>query len=165
MWASHNGYTEIVKVLIDSGAEINASINDGQTSLTWASRMGNLDAVKVLVENGASAASVLSTLYETVAVLGDIKRKNPPIAEMLASKYEKLDVPPSPAPSPTNGASSSPRFARPQDAPSLANFSSSEQRHALEEEKDGEIRVPLSREEMDNMSIMTSSVAPVGSRD
>jgi len=161
MWASHNGFTPIVQALIEAGAEVNAHINDGQTSLTWASRMGHLDTAKLLVESGADAASVLSTLYEIVAVLGDIKRKNPAIAEKLASKYEKLDVPPSPATSPTNGD----RPPMPQDAASVAHFSSNEEKHALEEEKDGEIRVPLSRDEMDNMSIMTSSVAPNSSRD
>ena len=156
MWASHNGFTSIVEVLIESGADVNMAIHDGQTSLTWASRMGHLDTVKVLVENGADGTSVLSTLYEIVAVLGDIKMRNPIIADMLASKYEKLDVS-SPPSSPTNGDASSPKAPKPQDSASVAYFSTNEERHAMEEEKDGEIRVPLSKDEMDNMSAMTTS--------
>jgi ankyrin repeat protein len=155
MWASHNGFSPIVKVLIDNGADVNAAINDGQTSLTWAGRMGHVDTVKVLVENGANAVSVLTTLYELVAVISDVKSRSESIAEMLASKYEKVDRPPNP---PEANGSTSPKSPRMKDdlASPSSTLSLNEEKNAMEEEKDGEIRVPLSKEEMDNMSVLTT---------
>ena len=50
IWASKNGYGEIVKLLVDAGANIYA---DGNCALWWASKHGNLEIVKYLVKSGA----------------------------------------------------------------------------------------------------------------
>ena len=43
----------IVNLLIDAGADVNAQCNEGNTVLHWACRCGNVEFVKVLLENGA----------------------------------------------------------------------------------------------------------------
>ena len=53
MLASINGSLEVVKVLLENKAAINATTEDGQTALIHASRNGHLEIVKLLLENGA----------------------------------------------------------------------------------------------------------------
>ena len=54
MSASRYGNLEIVKLLVESGADINnAKDNIGNTALTYASYFGRLEVVIYLVENGA----------------------------------------------------------------------------------------------------------------
>jgi len=49
-WASDNGHLEVVKFLIEQGADIHA---DDDASLRWASYYGHLPVVQYLVEQGA----------------------------------------------------------------------------------------------------------------
>lgn len=44
-WASENGYIEIVKLLLNEGADVHA---DNDTALRWASENGHSEVVKVL---------------------------------------------------------------------------------------------------------------------
>ena len=44
---------EVVKVLVEKGADINKAMNDGFTPLLMASLKGHVEVVGVLVENGA----------------------------------------------------------------------------------------------------------------
>jgi len=53
MVASLNGYTEIVKLLADNGAELDLKSSDGSSALIFASQNGNAEIVKVLLERGA----------------------------------------------------------------------------------------------------------------
>ena len=50
LWASENGYLEVVKLLIENGADVSAKDN---YALRWASRYGHLEVAKLLIENGA----------------------------------------------------------------------------------------------------------------
>ncbi len=47
------GYTNLVRLLIDNGADLEAKNNHGVTALMWASTKGHLDIAKILVESGA----------------------------------------------------------------------------------------------------------------
>ena len=49
-WASSNGHLEVVKFLVEKGANVHA---DDNYALGWASENGHLDVVKFLVEKGA----------------------------------------------------------------------------------------------------------------
>ncbi|KAL8779151.1 MAG: hypothetical protein Q9213_007077 [Squamulea squamosa] len=57
--ASSVGYTDLVKVLINAGADVNAADEDGETPLHRAlSVEGNYDTAKLLIQNGADLANV-----------------------------------------------------------------------------------------------------------
>ena len=69
---------EVVKVLIDRGADVNAKDEKGETTLMYAARSGNLEVVKFLVDkgadvnakdsNGATALSIASANYRPKTV-------------------------------------------------------------------------------------------------
>lgn len=53
-WAAFEGRTEIVRVLLDRGADINAGGTDDKPALSWAAEWGHVETVKALLERGAS---------------------------------------------------------------------------------------------------------------
>ena len=50
-WASENGHLEVVRYLVEQGANIHAN-ND--YAIRWASENGHLEVVRYLVEKGAN---------------------------------------------------------------------------------------------------------------
>ena len=53
MFLARDGHLEIVKLLVDKGADVSHKNNRGDTALIWATNGGHSDIVKILVENGA----------------------------------------------------------------------------------------------------------------
>ena len=51
--ASDRGYTEIVKLLLEAGANVNLQDSHGNTALMWASSKGHIEVVRLLLESGA----------------------------------------------------------------------------------------------------------------
>ncbi|XP_064402664.1 uncharacterized protein LOC135348400 isoform X9 [Halichondria panicea] len=51
--ASQNRHSDVVKVLIEKGAQVNIQLNDGRSALMIASQYGHSDVVKILIEKGA----------------------------------------------------------------------------------------------------------------
>ena len=56
MVAAKKGNLELVKLLINAGASVNLSDNDGWTPLIAAAHKGHKEVCKALLENGASKA-------------------------------------------------------------------------------------------------------------
>ena len=52
-WCCYRGKTDMVKLLVDNGADVNHQDDDGRTPLHWAARKGHLAIVALLLEEGA----------------------------------------------------------------------------------------------------------------
>lgn len=53
-WAACQGHAEIVKMLVESGADINAGGTNEKPALTWAVEQGKPEVVEYLLKKGAS---------------------------------------------------------------------------------------------------------------
>ena len=54
IWAAAEGHTEVVRVLLEGGADVNAATQRGNTALHAATRRGWTDIIELLVEHGAA---------------------------------------------------------------------------------------------------------------
>jgi len=75
--ASKYGYTEIVKLLLEAGADVNVKNKDGETALMKASYNGYTEIVKMLIDAGADV---------------NIKDRYGTTALMLASLYGYTEI-------------------------------------------------------------------------
>ncbi|KAJ7759531.1 ankyrin repeat-containing domain protein [Mycena metata] len=66
--ASQNGHLDVVKFLIEHGADVNAENEDGCTSLYLASRNGRLEVVKFLIEHGANINASDNDGYTSLSI-------------------------------------------------------------------------------------------------
>ena len=53
-WASCNGKTEAIELLLKAGAAVDANNNDDWTPLHWASSNGKTEAIELLLKSGAT---------------------------------------------------------------------------------------------------------------
>ncbi len=53
-WASSYGFTEMAKLLVSHGADVNLKNMEGNSPLHWAAGQGNTEIVKILVSKGAN---------------------------------------------------------------------------------------------------------------
>ena len=60
MNASENGHLEIVKYLVERGADLNAKANSKSTALIYAYKEDHLEIVKYLVEHGANVYPIFT---------------------------------------------------------------------------------------------------------
>jgi ankyrin repeat protein len=56
-WAAENGHEAVVKLLLETDAEVNSEANDGQTPLSWAAENGHKNVAKLLLEKLANIDS------------------------------------------------------------------------------------------------------------
>jgi ankyrin repeat protein len=53
-WASYYGHKDIVKYLIEIGANVNTTSIDGKTPIYWAKQNGHREVVDLLIHYGAN---------------------------------------------------------------------------------------------------------------
>ena len=58
MWASHWEHLDIMRILMQHGATVDAKGGEGETALWFTAQQGRLQAMKLLVENGADPTVV-----------------------------------------------------------------------------------------------------------
>ena len=64
LWASAKGYTDVVKLLLSSGADINFKDKNGLTPLILAAQHNKLDTVELLIDKGASIPENIDKLLK-----------------------------------------------------------------------------------------------------
>ena len=85
MAACRDGHLEIVKLLADNGADINAKNNNGGTALMFASHAGKLEVVKFLLGNDADANAKANNGMNALMVA-----RNPEIRKILMNAMEAV---------------------------------------------------------------------------
>jgi ankyrin repeat protein len=69
MVAAREGHLEIMKLIVDAGADIEARNNDGRTGFILAAAEGRLGIVKPFVDAGASIEARVGMSHREVADL------------------------------------------------------------------------------------------------
>jgi len=52
-WAAENGHETTVRILLETGADIESKDSKSNTPLSWAARKGHKATVRLLLKNGA----------------------------------------------------------------------------------------------------------------
>ncbi|CAJ0955874.1 unnamed protein product, partial [Mesorhabditis belari] len=136
--AAAKGYTQLVELLLQAGADVNVMDKDGWTPLHAAAHWGERDSCKILIEHGASVTaggapgqSVLAVAdKEIVEYLEDLEKtvvkrripSNPP-PTILGEKNLRVDAP-------KEAAIILPEV-RANHTHSIPHFHTTEQKHAL----------------------------------
>mmetsp|Transcript_41872 Transcript_41872/g.100899 ORF Transcript_41872/g.100899 Transcript_41872/m.100899 type:complete len:251 (-) Transcript_41872:94-846(-) len=85
-WACEGDHLEVVKVLIEKGADVHAKNRIGGTSLHAACSTGQLELVKLLVEKGADVRATNIHGKTPSDVIQSEDERGPQIREMLLSR-------------------------------------------------------------------------------
>lgn len=95
--ASLFGKTDMAKILIDAGADLNFQNNDGSTALHTSAFFCRPEIVRLLLDKGANKTiknKFGSTAYESMVVpFADVKQVYDMMGQMLAPMGLKLDYP------------------------------------------------------------------------
>ena len=79
--AIREGNLEKVKELIESGADVNAKDNSGETALMWAAWYDRAEIAKILIDNGADVNA--KNRWGKTALTGAICWGNTEVAKLL----------------------------------------------------------------------------------
>ena len=82
---------EILKLLLENGADVNQANKMNMTALTMAVMINNTDAVKLLLEYNADV-NVVSTLNDQTPLMFAIQNKNETIIKLLQGKFADINA-------------------------------------------------------------------------
>jgi hypothetical protein len=86
LWeAARKGQADVVRTLLDQGADVNAKFRYGATALSYASDKGHLEVVKVLLERGADV-NVRDTFYGETPISWAASKGHTAIVQALLDK-------------------------------------------------------------------------------
>uniref|UniRef100_A0A914DMY8 KAP NTPase domain-containing protein n=1 Tax=Acrobeloides nanus TaxID=290746 RepID=A0A914DMY8_9BILA len=88
--ASGRGYIDIVRALIQAGAQVNACDKFGSTALIWASRKGYLEIVEELLNAGAELDAI--GMYSSTALMLATKNNYFEVVEALLKREPNVNV-------------------------------------------------------------------------
>ena len=84
--AAANGRTNLVKVLLDKGAKIDALDGNEWTALHWAAQGGHTEAVKVLLDRGATIDATTDRKWTTLHVGANAGADHPEAAKVQLNR-------------------------------------------------------------------------------
>jgi ankyrin repeat protein len=88
MWAANGGHAEVVKLLLEKGADVNVKrIGDGITALAVAAQNGHTELVNLLLEKGAEVNAKSSTGV-TALILASQNGHTDVVKSLLAAKAD-----------------------------------------------------------------------------
>jgi ankyrin repeat protein len=92
MMAAYNGFTDIAKLLLEKGAQINAKggVDMDMTPLIYAASQVRVDMVKLLLEKGANVN--IKTRYGWTPLFFAINKGNTEITKLLIDKGADVNV-------------------------------------------------------------------------
>ena len=92
IWAAREGHNEVVKLLLEHGANPNVveTGNSNMTPLHWAATSDNVDCVRMLLENGADVNR--STTYGYTALMMAANSASPQLVQLLLDYKPDLDL-------------------------------------------------------------------------
>ncbi|RYE12762.1 MAG: hypothetical protein EOP34_10215, partial [Rickettsiales bacterium] len=90
IWAALGGHTEIAKLLIAKGADVNIASRDGNTALTWPAYYGYKEIVDLLIKAGADVNVVNKGGY--TALISAASRGHTEIGELLIKAGADVNV-------------------------------------------------------------------------
>lgn len=89
--AADYGKYDIVKLLIEKGANVNHRTDNGFTAIIWAAERGHLDIVKLLVENGADINAKSTWAAKTPIMAAAERCENIDVISYLITKGANLN--------------------------------------------------------------------------
>ena len=89
--ACANGNAEMIRLLLDAGADPNSVDPAGETALMMAARIGNLDAVKVLLDRGA-VLDARDREFEQTALMVAVRENHPEVVRLFVERHADVNA-------------------------------------------------------------------------
>ncbi|RYP70200.1 hypothetical protein DL771_005587 [Monosporascus sp. 5C6A] len=89
-WAAEKGHKEIVQLLLDKGAEIDAKDSNSRTPLSWAAEKGHKEIVQLLLDKGAEIDSK-DKIYSQTPLSWAARNRHKEIVQLLLDRGAEID--------------------------------------------------------------------------